>query len=74
MGGKKIIIFFKVYFFLSIGWSARKSLEVVKNVEYILAVELMAACQAIDLIRPLKSTKRVEKMYEKVRKIVPYME
>jgi histidine ammonia-lyase len=33
----------------------------------------MAACQAIDLLRPLKSTKKIEMLYEFVRKYVPYM-
>lgn len=42
------------------GWAARKSLELVKNVEYILAIELMAACQALDLLRPLKTTPQLE--------------
>lgn len=37
------------------GWSARKSLKVVENVEYIVAIELITACQALDLL-PRKST------------------
>lgn len=41
------------------GWAARKAHEVVKNVEYVLAIELMAACQALDLLAPLKSTKKI---------------
>lgn len=32
------------------GWSARKSLIIVEHVEIILAIELMAACQAIDFL------------------------
>jgi histidine ammonia-lyase len=30
------------------GWSARKALKVIDNVENILAIELLAACQALD--------------------------
>jgi histidine ammonia-lyase len=29
------------------GWSARKALKVIANVEHILAIELLAACQAL---------------------------
>ena len=31
------------------GWAARKALKVVENVENCLAIELLCACQAIDL-------------------------
>ena len=36
------------------GFAARKALDVVENVEIVIAVELLAACQALDLRRPLK--------------------
>jgi len=36
------------------GWAARKCLQVIQNVERVLAIELLAACQGIDLRRPLK--------------------
>eukprot|EP01096_Ripella_sp_DP13-Kostka_P005405 TRINITY_DN1843_c0_g1_i1.p1 TRINITY_DN1843_c0_g1~~TRINITY_DN1843_c0_g1_i1.p1 ORF type:complete len:529 (+),score=216.08 TRINITY_DN1843_c0_g1_i1:110-1696(+) len=49
------------------GWAARKCLEVVTNVETVLAIELLAACQAIDFLRPLRSTEPLEKLHELVR-------
>ena len=56
------------------GWGARKCLKMVKNVEIVLAVELLAACQAIDLRRPLKSTPVVEKVFDFVREHADFME
>ena len=52
------------------GWSARKCLLVVEHVEIILAIELLAACQAIDLLRPLKSTEPLERVHKLVRTVV----
>jgi len=53
-------------------WAARKCLTVIKNVEKVLAMELMAATQGIDLLRPLKTTAKLEKIHAEVRKKVPY--
>jgi histidine ammonia-lyase len=52
------------------GWAARKALKVVENVEYVLAVELLAACQGINFLRPLKSTKALEAVHALVRTVV----
>ena len=55
--------------------AARKALAVIRNVEMILAIELFAACQAIDLQRqhgrPGKGTGAV---YDLVRSRVPHIE
>lgn len=51
------------------GWAARKCLQVLENVEIVLAIELLAACQAIDLLRPLKSTEALEKVHSLVRTV-----
>lgn len=56
------------------GFSARKALEVVSNVEMIIAIELMCAAQGIDLLRPLRSTLPLEKLHEVVRSKVPRLE
>ncbi|KAI5093989.1 histidine ammonia-lyase [Silurus meridionalis] len=52
------------------GWAARKALKVVEHVEQVLAIELLAACQALEFHRPLKSTAPLEKVYELVRSVV----
>ena len=56
------------------GFSARKSLQVVENVETIIAIELMCATQGIDLLRPLRSTLPLESLYKMVRNSVSKLE
>ncbi|EFC47317.1 histidine ammonia lyase [Naegleria gruberi] len=55
-------------------FASLKCLDVVKNVEYVLAIELMCACQGVDLLRPLKTTPILEKVYQLVRSVVPKYE
>lgn len=43
----------------------------VENVEYVIAIELLCACQGIDFRRPLKTTDTLEKVYDLVRAVVP---
>ncbi|WP_457556561.1 histidine ammonia-lyase [Candidatus Harpocratesius sp.] len=54
--------------------AARKTLQIINNLEQILGIELVSACQAIDLRRPLKSTEKVENCYNYVRKFIPFIE
>uniref|UniRef100_A0A8B9KCT0 Histidine ammonia-lyase n=1 Tax=Astyanax mexicanus TaxID=7994 RepID=A0A8B9KCT0_ASTMX len=51
------------------GWAARKALRVVEHVEQVLAIELLAACQALEFHRPLRTTAPLEKVYELLLKI-----
>lgn len=51
------------------GFAARKALEVVENVEYALAIEVLAACQAIEFHRPLKTTPVLEEAVRLVREV-----
>ncbi|RNF13668.1 putative histidine ammonia-lyase [Trypanosoma conorhini] len=53
------------------GFSARKAIKVVENVEHILAIELLCACQGVDLLRPLRSTEPMEKVWSLVRGVSP---
>uniref|UniRef100_A0A3B5LUS1 Histidine ammonia-lyase n=1 Tax=Xiphophorus couchianus TaxID=32473 RepID=A0A3B5LUS1_9TELE len=56
------------------GWAARKALRVVEHVEQVLAIELLAACQGIEFLRPLRTTTPLEKVYDLVRTVVkPWM-
>jgi len=52
------------------GYSARKVLQVVANVERVIAIELLAACQAIEFLRPLKTTVPLEEVIRVVRAAV----
>lgn len=55
------------------GYAARKALQVVANVERVIAIELLAACQAIEFLRPLKTTVPLEEVYRVVRtKVKPW--
>lgn len=51
--------------------AATKLLRVVNNLQTILAIELMNAAQGIEFRRPLKSSKKLEKLYAEYRKFVP---
>jgi len=52
--------------------SGRKLSRVLDNLEYILAIELMSACQAIEFRRPLKSSEILEAAHEYVRNFVGF--
>ncbi|XP_078358195.1 histidine ammonia-lyase-like [Oculina patagonica] len=54
------------------GFAARKAIKVVENVEKVLAIELLIACQGIDFLRPLKTTEPLEAVHSLVRKAVKY--
>jgi len=53
--------------------SARKTLQIIENVEKILAIELLCAAQAFDFRRPLKSSKILEACHEYTRKKIPHL-
>ena len=50
----------------------RKLLRVLDNLERILAVELVCACQALDFRRPLRSTPPLEAAHALVRERIPH--
>jgi histidine ammonia-lyase len=52
--------------------SGRKLYQVLDNLEYILAIELMCACQAIEFRRPLKSSEVLEYAHQYVRRFVGF--
>jgi histidine ammonia-lyase len=54
--------------------SATKLLEVVKNAETVLAIELMSAAQALDFIHPLKAGEGVESAHTEFRKHISFAE
>ena len=52
--------------------SARKLNRVLDNLEFILAIELLSACQAIEFRRPLKSSELLEFAHDYVREFVSF--
>lgn len=51
--------------------AATKARRVVLNLERLLAIEFMAATQALEYRRPLRSSQVIENMLEKYRAVVP---
>jgi histidine ammonia-lyase len=55
----------------------RQTREILDNVEHVVAIELLCAAQAYDLITaktPLKGGQGTSKAYEVIRRHVPYLE
>lgn len=54
--------------------SGRKALKIIENVEYILAIELLYATQALEFRRPLHSTPKIEQVFDLIRSKVDFIE
>jgi histidine ammonia-lyase len=54
--------------------AATKLARVVDNTERVLAIELFNAAQALEFRRPLRSSEAVERLVERYRKVVPYID
>jgi len=54
--------------------SSRKLSRVLDNLEFILAIELLSACQAIEFRQPLKSSGLLEFAHDYVREYVSFAE
>jgi histidine ammonia-lyase len=54
--------------------AATKALKVIKNVQRVLAIELLTAAQALDLRRPSSSSPALEKLHAAFRKEISLME
>ncbi len=52
--------------------SGRKLNQVLDNLEYILAIELLYAAQAMDFRRPFRSSAVIEACHTQVRGVVPF--
>jgi histidine ammonia-lyase len=53
--------------------AATKCLRVVKNLERIVAIELLNASQALEFRRPLKSASKIETYIASYRELVPFV-
>jgi len=51
------------------GYAARKAVRVVEHVEKVVAIELLAACQALEFFRPMKTTPCLEAVHKLVRAV-----
>ena len=52
--------------------AARKFSKIIENCENIIAMELLSACQGLDLLKPLEPTGIVAEVYSIVRSKVPF--
>ncbi len=60
---------------VSMGANAATKLQrVTENVQRVLAIELLVAAQALELRRPLKTSRVLENIFEMVREKVPFMQ
>lgn len=50
--------------------SARKCFQILKNVQTVLSIEILTACQALEFHKPLKPGKGNEIIYKEIRKSV----
>jgi histidine ammonia-lyase len=61
--------------YVSMGMSAARRLgPMIANLQRIIAIELLAACQGIDLLAPLRTGKEAQRAFDLVRSIVPTLE
>lgn len=51
---------------------AKRLHAMAENTIGIVAIELLAACQGIDFLRPLKTSAALETVHQKVRTVVPF--
>lgn len=60
---------------VSMGPTAGLKLQrIVDNVRGVIAIEIMTGCQALDLLAPLKPSKKLQSLHAAVRKRVPRLE
>ena len=52
--------------------AARKLGQIVKNAESIVAMELLAAAQALDFLKPLKAAGAVQVVHDLIRQQIPF--
>lgn len=61
--------------FVSMGMTAaQKATQILENTEYIVAIELLCAAQAVDIRGPEKLGRGTRKAYEVIRRAVPMLE
>jgi histidine ammonia-lyase len=54
-------------------YAARRLLPMAENLARIIAIELMAAAQGIELRRPLRSSARLERAHARIREASPFL-
>jgi histidine ammonia-lyase len=52
--------------------AARKFVQILRNAENVVAMEMLSACQALDLLKPHRAASAVRAAHEKIREQVPF--
>lgn len=52
--------------------AARKFAQILRNAENVVAMEMLSACQALDLLAPLKPAQTVKVAFDRIRQDVPF--
>jgi len=61
--------------FVSMGaWAVTKAREICENTEYVIAIEILCAAQALDFRGPLPRKSRLARIHEVARSCVPHFE
>jgi histidine ammonia-lyase len=53
-------------------WAGRKLLAICANTARVLGIELLAAAHAIDCMRPLTTTRELQRVHALIREQVPF--
>jgi histidine ammonia-lyase len=56
------------------GWAVSKAREICKNTEYVIAIEILCAAQALDFREPLPKKSRIARIHEIIRNRVAHFE
>jgi histidine ammonia-lyase len=54
--------------------AARKAMAIIANTAHVLAIELICACQALDLQSPLRASPAIRALCDAVRQTVAFTE
>lgn len=80
MPALKLVVYSNVSYwvYIIIIISIIESIVLVDNITHacmcvVIAIELLSACQAIEFLRPLKTTAPLEEVYKLVRSAVGYV-
>jgi histidine ammonia-lyase len=61
--------------FVSMGaWAASKARDICRNAEYVIAIEILCAAQALDFRGPLPKRSKLAQIHDIVRSRVPHFE
>ena len=54
--------------------AARQAREILENVRYVVAIEMLVAAQGLDFLRPLEPGVGVCAAYQTIRREIPHLE